>query len=305
MGTSGWDKLGCIFPPAPRGKWLATHASVPIAEHLEGDVYRIYFSPRDREGRSHTGWFDLDLTRPYTPLRVAAEPLLSPGEPGAFDDAGAMGSWLLNVGTRKYFYYIGWNRGVSVPFRNAIGLAMSEDGGQTYARVSPGPILDRSRFDPTFTASSCVLPAENGFRMWYLSGLAWEQRPGGPQPRYHLKSAESPDGIAWTRTGHVCIDFQSPGEHAISRPCVLHQQGLYRMWYSYRGERYRIGYAESPDGLAWQRLDELAGIDVSETGWDSEMIEYPFVFVHGGARYLLYNGNGYGATGIGLAVQPL
>ncbi|HVW01310.1 MAG TPA: hypothetical protein VHB77_13250, partial [Planctomycetaceae bacterium] len=120
---------------------MATHAAVPIAEFIEGDVYRIYFSPRDREGRSHVGWFDLDLSRPQTPLEVSHQPLLSPGAAGDFDDAGAMGSWLLQVGARKYLYYIGWNRGVSVPFRNAIGLAISEDGGRTFSRVSRGPIL--------------------------------------------------------------------------------------------------------------------------------------------------------------------
>jgi hypothetical protein len=37
-------------------------------------------------------------------------------------------------------------------------------------------------------------------------------------------------------------------------------------------------------------------------GWDSEMIEYPFVFEHDGLRYMLYNGNGYGRSGFGLAV---
>ena len=74
------------------------------------------------------------------------------------------------------------------------------------------------------------------------------------------------------------------------------------MWYSCRGSAYRIGYAESNDGLEWERKDEEAGIDVSQDGWDSEMIEYPCVFQHGGSWYMLYNGNGYGASGIGLAV---
>jgi hypothetical protein len=46
---------------------------------------------------------------------------------------------------------------------------------------------------------------------------------------------------------------------------------------------------------------ENAGIDVSAEGWDSEMIEYPFVFKHKGLRYMIYNGNGYGKTGFGLA----
>jgi len=54
--------------------------------------------------------------------------------------------------------------------------------------------------------------------------------------------------------------------------------------------------------LRWKRKDREVGIDVSASGWDSEMIEYPFVFDHKGERYMLYNGNGYGKTGIGLAV---
>jgi len=74
------------------------------------------------------------------------------------------------------------------------------------------------------------------------------------------------------------------------------------MWYACRGESYRIGYAESADGLNWTRLDHAVGIARSESGWDCEMIEYPFVFDHGGQRYMLYNGNGYGKSGFGLAV---
>lgn len=74
------------------------------------------------------------------------------------------------------------------------------------------------------------------------------------------------------------------------------------MWYSRRGTSYRIGYAESADGLSWRRLDHQDGIEVSDSGWDSEMIAYAYVFDAEGERYMLYNGNGYGATGIGLAV---
>jgi hypothetical protein len=73
------------------------------------------------------------------------------------------------------------------------------------------------------------------------------------------------------------------------------------MWYSYRGEAYRIGYAESLDGLEWTRLDEHAAIDVSPGSWDAEMIAYPCVFDWDGRRYMLYNGDGYGRTGLGVA----
>ena len=55
--------------------------------------------------------------------------------------------------------------------------------------------------------------------------------------------------------------------------------------------------------LIERRNDELAGIDVSPEGWDSEMICYPYIFEHRGLLYMLYNGNGYGKTGFGLAVM--
>jgi hypothetical protein len=76
------------------------------------------------------------------------------------------------------------------------------------------------------------------------------------------------------------------------------------MWYCYAVGHggYRIGYAESDDGINWQRKDDKVGIDVSDEGWDSEMVAYPYVFEHDGEKYMLYNGNGYGETGFGYAV---
>jgi len=117
-----------------------------------------------------------------------------------------------------------------------------------------------------------------------------------------IKYAESDDAIHWDRKGIIALNFENESEYALSRPFVLKKDSLYRMWYSYRGESYRIGYAESEDSIKWTRKDRDGGIDVSESGWDSEMIEYPYVFEHKGERYMLYNGNGYGKTGIGIAV---
>jgi hypothetical protein len=151
------------------------------------------------------------------------------------------------------------------------------------------------------TASPCVLVDGGVWRMWYVSGTGWTPEERSAKHYYHVKYAESDDGVEWRRAGVVCIDYR-PGEHAIARPCVLKQGDRYRMWYCYRGPAYRIGYAESGDGLRWERLDDAAGIDVSAAGWDSEMLAYPYVFEHGGALYMLYNGNDYGRTGVGLAV---
>jgi len=296
-----WRKLGKVFCPSGDVEWMRSHSAVPIALHITGSLFRILFSSRDSSGRSHTGYVIVDIKAPTQVLEVASAPLLSPGALGAFDDSGAMATWVTKHKLTTFLYYIGWNLGVTVPFRNAIGLATLDAQGKA-VRYADGPIVDRSMAEPHFCASCCVIPGEDYWRMWYLSCTQWSISDGRPKHHYHIKFAQSGDGVHWLRDGTVAIDFASADEYAISRPSVLRDGEIWKMWYSYRGSAYRIGYAESRDGRTWRRKDHLAGIDVAATGWDSEMIEYPFVFDHDGARYLLYNGNGYGESGFGIAV---
>lgn len=192
--------------------------------------------------------------------------------------------------------------GVTIPFYFYVGLADSEDRGKSSERISRAPILERNNCDPFLTASPRVI-IENGiWRMWYVSCVGWEIENGKLKHYYHIRYAESKDAINRERRGIVCIDFKSKDEYAIARPCVIKKYGIYKMWYSHKGKSYRMGYAESTDGVVWKRKDEEAGIDVSESGWDSEMIEYAFVFSHKDKKYMLYNVNDYGKTGFGYAV---
>lgn len=296
-----WKKLGLVFCPSGDVPWMRSHAAVPIAEHLGGDLFRIYFSTRDEANRSYTASLVFDITCPGKLVELNAAPVLVPGALGEFDDSGAMATWLTTHDGKKHLYYIGWNLGVTVPFRNSIGLATST-GDETFTRFANGPLLDRTMTEPHFVASCCVIKDEDIWRMWYLSCTGWSATAAQPKHRYHIKYAQSSNGVHWSRDGTVAIDFAGPHEYAISRPSVLRDGGTWKMWFSCRGDAYRIGYAESTDGIRWQRKDDEAGIDISVEGWDSEMIEYPFVFDHRGSRYMLYNGNAYGKTGFGLAV---
>ncbi|MBU6361348.1 MAG: hypothetical protein WCL57_08695 [Chloroflexota bacterium] len=300
-----WTKLGLILPPPTNLPWMNSHAALPFAEHVTGNLFNIYFSGRDTQQRSIIGYAQIDLSNPRQSLVVHPQPILSYGSLARYDEHGAMNSWVTYHNGKKYLYYIGWNLGVSVPFQNSIGLAIADEGSMNFEKAGLGPILGRNWFDPCFVASCCVLVDGGIWRMWYLSCMKWEIVDGKPRHYYHLKYAESADGIIWRPTGKVCIDFKNAGEYAISRPSVIKEpNGLYRMWFSYRGDRYRIGYAESRDGLDWKRMDEQVGIDISDNpdDWDGKMVEYPHVFDHIGKRYMLYNGNGYGMTGAGLAI---
>jgi hypothetical protein len=296
-----WEKQGLLLPAPPAVAWGVSHAALPIARPRQGEA-EIYFSSRDQLGRSHIGRARLPEDLDGEPL-FESEAVLAPGELGAFDDAGVTTGCIVEDGGEVNLYYSGWTRGQTVPFYFYVGLARSTDGGVSFERISPAPVLERNEVDPFLTASPWILVEDGRWRMWYVSGTGWEKRDEAPRHRYHIKYAESADGIAWRREGVICIDYSSEDEYAIARPTVIRDGDRYRMWYCARGPAYRLGYAESPDGLAWERRDDEAGLDPSPSGWDSEMVCYPALYEARGRRYLLYNGNGYGATGTGYAVE--
>lgn len=301
-----WKKLGKIFEVDKNYDWMHSYSTIPFAENIKDDLFKIYFSSRDRNNISSIGYIIIDINNINNIIEVSSKPILTNGELGTFDDSGAMGSCILNVDNKKYLYYIGWNLGVTVPFRNAIGLAISNDGGNTFSKEFEGPILDRTKTEPHFTASNCVIKDDGVFKIWYLSCTGWKKTDDKIIHNYHIKYAESDDAINWKRDGKIAIDYKDEYEYAISVPRVIKEDGIYKMWFSSRGKKeiptYRIRYAESVNGINWTRKDEEVGIDVSENGWDSEMICYPFIFDHKGKKYMLYNGNDYGKTGFGLAV---
>ena len=299
-----WEKRGRIFTSMGSEPWMRSHASLPVALHLGGDVYRVYFASRDERNRSHVGFVEIDITRPDEPLSLAEEPVLAPGPLGGFDDHGVYPASLVLHDGRLLLYYIGWNPSSSAPvFYSTIGLAESDDGGLTFSRVSPAPILGRSPEDPLLVTSPCVLVADGRWRMWYVSGVRWEETPAGIASVYHVKHAESDDGLTWRRERRAAVALR-PGETNLARPAVIREADGFRMWYSRNsGNGYRLGYAESTDGLVWMRHDEQAGIAPGPEEWDSQAVAYPSVFEHGGRKYLLYNGNQFGRDGFGLAVE--
>lgn len=299
-----WRKLGLIFKPNHRFDWMQTHATAPIALHLDGDLYRVYFSTRDKLNRSHVGYFDFNIKQPDGIINIADKYVLAPGELGCFDDHGVYAGCTVKHEGKIYLYYLGWNPGAySTLFYTSIGIATSDDMGRTFKKLYSAPIIQRSEHDPWCVLLPYVLKENNKWRMWYGSGIKWERRDQEYYSYYDIKYAESLDGINWKRDGFVCIGLKN-GETNVAHPNVIVENGKYKMWYSYNeGRGYRIGYAESFDGVSWIRMDNAVGISPSDKGWDSETISHPHVIIHDGKKYMLYNGNGFGRDGVGLAVE--
>ena len=229
------------------------------------------------------------------------------GSIGTFDDNGITPFSVIRNNNEVWMYYVGWNLEVKVMFQNAIGLAISTDEGKTFTKKFEGPIFNRDKYDIFFPTGPLVIKDNDVFKMWYTSFEKWKKLDHEKLKHfYNIKYRESKDGINWIEKPIVSIDFKNEYEYAFVPRGLIKNSTKYAMWYSYRAQKnidtYRIGYAESKDGINWTRKDEEAGIDISESGWDSEMICYPHVFDHKGKRYMLYNGNGYGKTGFGLAV---
>jgi hypothetical protein len=305
-----WVKKGLIYKPDGKLEWSQSHAQVPVVDKMNENSWRIFFSTRDNKNRSNASYIDINANNPLEILKINDKLLLPLGALGTFDDCGVMPSWVIENDGLKYMYYIGWNVRNTIAYHNAIGLAISDDGGETYKKFSEGPLFDRNYIEPHYSGTSCIL-IENGiWKNWYLSCVKWEMVMGKSEPFYHIKYAESRDGINWDRKGTIAIDYKHNKEAGIVKASVIKEGEFYKMWYSYRNidnyridknQSYRIGYAESTNGIDWIRMDDKNNLDVSGQGWDSEMVEYPHVVKHNDKLLMFYNGNGFGESGFGYA----
>lgn len=295
-----WKKIGLIFNASNQYEWMFSHASNPVSLSLGGSKYRIYFSTRDAQKRSSIGYVDIDIEQPNHVLSLSERPALRHGEDGTFDDLGAsVGCVLRQPDQSCRVYYLGWNHEKSAPFRNRIGMATGDEN--EFSSSSRVLVLDCNTLDPLTLSYPWVIYEESKYRMWYGSHLSWSTSDF--EMLHVLRNAESDDGVFWRRDDREVLPLRtSEGEFAMARPCVVRHNGLYKMWFSYRSPLYRIGYAESNDGLNWTRMDDKAGLMPSKTGFDSESASYSTVFTHDENLFMLYNGNGYGATGFGIAV---
>ena len=310
-----WKKLGKIYQPDGSLSWSQSHAQVPVADYIENEnIVRVYFSTRDEQNRSMPGMIELDAENLFDIKHIGNKPLMELGALGTFDDCGVMPSWIITHDDKKYMYYIGWNVRNTIAYHNSVGLAISSDNGKSFEKFSEGPLWDRDYKEPQYSGTSCVLIDDDGtWKNWYLSCTEWRIVNGKSEPRYHIKYGESKDGINWVRKGTIAIDYRNNDEAGIVKASVIKENGLYKMWYSYRNfadyrtdrsNSYRIGYAESINGIDWERKDSLSGITVAENEneWDGLMTEYPHVVDIKGKRYMFYNGNGFGQSGFGVAV---
>lgn len=302
-----WRKMGQIYCPSGDG-FFKTHATRTVPYRRNDGTIRLYFASRASDDMPYLAYIDVDPANPSRVLAVKSEAVLPLGRTGTFDDSGFTAGSILRHGGQDRMYYSGFKRrrwGVTIEM--AIGLATMHRDGDEVTRMFEGPILAQDIHHPLLAAGPFVRFENGRYRMWYCNGTDWRQANGQGEPLYTVHYAESDDGIRWTPRSGPVIPYKFDGE-VVSAPWVERAGGKYHMWYSRRGhatreaKNYVIGYAISDDGISWERRDDLAGIDRSPTGWDSEMICYPAMYPQGDKVYMFYSGNAVGKGGIGYAI---
>lgn len=316
MSGFKWEKKGRIFIPqeVKNITWLKSFAQAPSVLIFD-DFVRVYFCCRpepDVSGQyvSYSAYVDLNRKNLFEIVNIAKEPIFSLGARGTFDEFGTYPTSVIKNGNDVLAYYAGWTRCESVPFNVAIGAAISKDNGISFKKIgSGGPILSYSINEPFILSGPKIRKYNDTYYLFYIAGRKWVENDGKPEPVYKIRMAKSTNGIDWSKADKDLINSKLEENEAQASPDVFFSNNKYHMFFCYRhclGFRskekgYRIGYASSLDLLNWERDDAKAGIDVSDDGWDSEMISYPHLFELDGKIYMMYLGNQVGKYGFGLA----
>ena len=293
--------------------WAESYTQAPNALVM-GDVVRVYFSTRQRDGHfwtSRIAFADLDPNKDFRVIGVSKNPVLDLGGLGAFDMFGVYPASVIRDAGGFLMAYGGWSRPTDVPFDVAVGLARSSDGIK-FHRLGQGPILGKTAKEPYVLSSPKIRKIAGKYFLFYISGVKWINGSQKPEPIYKIRMAMSVDGASWVRMERDLIEDKIPFESQAS-PDVFYYGGEYHMIFSFRGpsdyllgpNSYRMGYARSEDLMVWKRQDDLFPFPLGGQGWDSEMVAYPNVFFVNSRPYLLYTGNGVGRTGIGIAALEI
>lgn len=310
-----WSKLGRFFDPTSvKGRpWINEFSQAASVLLLDG-IIRVFFACRpkpDENGQfvSYLAYVDLDRKNPMNIIGMAERPVLELGALGTFDEFGTNPASVIGIDKDIRVYYCGWSRCESVPFNAALGVAFSKDNGASFQKIGQGPVLSFSPDEPFLLGSPKIRKFNGTWYLFYAVGSKWIKLDQRPEPVYKIRMATSQDGITWKKHGKNLLPSVLEEDECQASPDVLYYGGKYHMFFSYRysigyrqGEKgYRIGYASSEDLINWKRDDSKAGLDVSDTGWDSEMVSYAHVFEADENVYMIYQGNQMGRYGLGLA----
>ncbi|RYZ77828.1 MAG: hypothetical protein EOP05_00370 [Proteobacteria bacterium] len=299
-----WEKKGFICSHDTLNlDWFKKNTMVPVPKLISADVLRLYVTMCDEDNVGRVGYVDVSTENPSKILGYSRAPAMDIGEDGAFDDSGVLPSALFEHEGKSYLFYSAYQKQTKVPYTILSGVAVASANFETFKRVSTVPILERTDGEMFIRSAVYCVKIAGGFRIYYSSGVAWTRNAVKEVPAYDIKYLESADLFDWTGAKPALAIKLEGDEYGLTTPNVYEEDGLFKMTYAIRSvsKGYRMGYAESKDGREWIRKDEQMQLDVSASGWDSEMVCFGNLFKWKARTYMFYCGNHYGMGGMGYA----
>lgn len=282
-------KISHVFSAENNNSWMVSHCAAPVPLLLDKNNIKIFFGTRDSLNNIRVASCIYSLvTKKVTD--ISDQPLLDLGSTGFFDDNAIYPSCLAHVDNQIYLYYAGRSKGPNPLYYVSLGLAVSNDGGKSFQKKSPAPIMERSSFDPWMVGLCSVIKEKKDWRMLYTSGKSFNSEKNISS--YDIKYAFSDDGINWKRSGLVAI----PSIKLISNvaaPSVIFFNNFYHMWYScFSDGKYHLGYAKSKNYIDWE-------IDYFPKTISDIEASYAKAIVINDSILIFFSKGRYGSDGIG------
>ncbi len=217
-----WRKLGQIYIPSSSDchPKLLTHAANPLPMHLDGDIYRVFFSGRDILNRSSVGAVDIDIIKQKIVAKYEA-PFFTHGPVNSFYSDGVSIGNCYKLNGIQYMLFMGWHTPLGQHWRGTIGRLLVTPEFNLILD-SDSPLINLSSYDPISLSYPWVLPSPSkGYDMWYGSTCSWNSSNG--DMKHVIKHANSEDGNHWKPTG-LAVPYLMGNAQAFSRPTVILSQ---------------------------------------------------------------------------------
>jgi predicted GH43/DUF377 family glycosyl hydrolase len=233
-----------------------------------------------------------------------SNPVLEPSPLGftaLWDDGGVGFPCVMYDGTTYKMWFTGHG---STPDNGQIGYAVSDDG-VNWEKYNNNPVLKvgaTDEWDELYVEFPVVIFDGTEYKMWYHGQLDPSAQSSS------IGYATSPDGITWTKYGNnpVLQSGDNWEEGSVTTGDVIFDGSIYKMWYTGRySRRGGVGYAESSDGINWQKHTANPVLTKGESGtWEETMVYEPDVMLIDSTYHMWYSGMGLGGVRLGYATSP-
>lgn len=279
------------------GSQKLNYSSNPVLISLRNGQLRIFFNSRDIKNRSSIysiDFFPKTLKPDYG--SVSLQHLY--GVENSYFSHGISIGQLFSLNGEICLSVMGWKNPEDRHWEGRIGyIPLDEDGNLT--KLSTHPWMDLDQEDPISLSYPAVFEDADSKSIWYGSTYTWDS--GNGEMVHVLKEAKlAHDGRVIK--GDKIMPYVLGSAQAFSRPAIVRIENILLMAYSYRGNttKYRIGFMQIGDMSTASHLNGITPFLTSNNSWESEMVEYPSFFYLNDQLYMLYNGNSFGKTGIGV-----